>query len=141
MNGESTNQNHLIDDVVKRLEDILQRRDADTNWPNWSGKTYQELRNGLAFLRVANIYAHRINGLLSEEDTEETFLSLLKKKLKDIGAIAQCAYVHYGVDYKEKYAGVCLNNLDEEEFDAAVQGQGPSCVLIVPESSQSESAE
>jgi wyosine [tRNA(Phe)-imidazoG37] synthetase (radical SAM superfamily) len=81
--------NQLINSVADRLANVIKRRgipsmyDENVVYPtNWSEETYRELANGLTILRIAHVYANRIDYLLSEDDGEETFLQRLKEDLQ-----------------------------------------------------------
>ena len=51
---------------------------------NFSEATIQEFRNGIDLLKRAQVYAHRIDWLLSCDDGEETFHVRLKKDLSKL---------------------------------------------------------
>ena len=48
---------------------------------NYSDSVIEEFKNGLEILRKAQIYAQRIDWLVSGDDNEESFLERLKKDL------------------------------------------------------------
>ena len=50
-----------------------------------SEKTISEMQTGLRFLRLAYIYAQRIDWFMSGDDGEETFHKRLKADLKEQG--------------------------------------------------------
>lgn len=123
--------------MVEQLADVIDRRGLPSDYYangtcplGLSEETYREMRNGLAILRAAAIYAHRIDYLLSGDDGEETFLKRLKEELANMRAISTCAHAQWMVEDANQYVDICLNHLTEEEFDAAARS-GPSHILIV----------
>lgn len=52
----------------------------DYNYPE---EVVNELKKGVDMIRKAQIYAHRIDWLLSDDDGEDTFLRKLKEELKE----------------------------------------------------------
>jgi hypothetical protein len=57
---------------------------------NFTNKSRKKMLKGLLALRKASIYAHRIDWLLSGDDSEDTFLKRLKEELE------------YEEDFKQK---------------------------------------
>lgn len=56
----------------------------DLIYPTYSGKTIEEFQNAIKYLRIAHIYAQRIDWFLSADDGEETFHERLTKELKEL---------------------------------------------------------
>lgn len=84
---------YKIDMIAESLESIINRNnsnledgyDEDGNWNyGLSEETIDEFKKGLATLRKAFVYAHRIDWLLSGDDGEETFHERLKKDLEEL---------------------------------------------------------
>jgi len=50
----------------------------------YSLETIQEFKNAIKALRVASVYAQRVDWLLSGDDGEKTFHSRLKADLKEL---------------------------------------------------------
>lgn len=84
-----------IDDVAERLENeiennlVMPEYFSEEQWEKrgrkrYSEEVYSELVKGLKILRTAALYAHRIDYLLSGDDSEESFLRRLKKGLDDV---------------------------------------------------------
>jgi hypothetical protein len=48
---------------------------------NYSDETIEEFKKGLHYLKLAHIYAQRIDWLLSGDDSEESFFKRLKEEL------------------------------------------------------------
>lgn len=53
-------------------------------YKNYSDETKQELKNALEILRKAEVYAHRIDWLLSGDDGEKSFHKNLKEDLDNL---------------------------------------------------------
>ena len=76
-----------IADEVEQL--ILSNEDTELNeWGEPSGRHYdeaviQEFKKGLAHIRIAAIYAQRIDWLVSGDDGPESFLERLRQELTD----------------------------------------------------------
>jgi hypothetical protein len=52
------------------------------SYPNYTEETIKEFRNAIDILRRAEIYAQRVDYLISGDDGEESFHSRLKEELK-----------------------------------------------------------
>jgi hypothetical protein len=53
-------------------------------WRHFSDATIEEFKRGLALLKVAQIYAQRIDYLVSGDDGEESFHARLKAELGEL---------------------------------------------------------
>lgn len=62
------------------LESKLRRRKGDA----FTGDTAQAFRDAIALLRVAEVYARRIDWFLSGDDTEEGFHARLREELERV---------------------------------------------------------
>lgn len=60
--------------------------DEDWDGQKYSDETIAEFKKGVEYLRKAEIYANRIDWLLSCDDGEDTFHERLKKELAKVGA-------------------------------------------------------
>ena len=69
---------YKIQDIVTEVEELV-----ENNWREFTPDTIASFRTSLFFLRTAAIYAQRIDWLVSGDDSEETFRSLLAKELED----------------------------------------------------------
>ena len=49
-----------------------------------SPEAFEKFKEAVKFLRIAHIYAHRIDWLISGDDGEESFLEQLDEELKEI---------------------------------------------------------
>lgn len=106
--GHFDYQQYRMTDIFESIESLLKKNGQpktkeelkDESWrgPEWY-KTYpedlnhykypdevvQKFKEGIFFLKKAQIYAQRIDWLISGDDGEETFLSRLKKELGELG--------------------------------------------------------
>lgn len=53
-------------------------------FPDYSEETIKEFRKGVAILKKAQVYANRIDWLMSGDDGEDNFHKRLKEKLKEL---------------------------------------------------------
>jgi tRNA U54 and U55 pseudouridine synthase Pus10 len=65
-----------INDIADSIEDLIK-----VNLDNFSNETIEEFKLGLKYLKLAKIYAHRIDYLVSGDDSEETFKQRLKEEI------------------------------------------------------------
>jgi hypothetical protein len=82
---------YRIQDIANEVERMIHANDSQEldEWGNRKGygfcpDTMKEFRNGLHYLRVAQIYAQRIDWLVSGDDGEDTFHQRLAKDLAKI---------------------------------------------------------
>jgi hypothetical protein len=92
MSGGYFNYNqYLILDIIEKIEKIVYQND-DTSLNEWSNprgrgytqETIKEFQNGINLLRKAQIYAQRIDWLLSCDDCEEGFHKCLARDLEEL---------------------------------------------------------
>ena len=79
---------YKIDYIADEVEQLIRTNDDTTlnEWGDTMGKNYPanviaKFKRGLAHLRLAAIYAQRIDWLVSGDDGEETFLERLQEDL------------------------------------------------------------
>lgn len=81
------NQYH-IDDIVYSIERIIENNnkpsDEDEYYHNFNDNTIEKFKLGLHYLKIAKIYAHRIDWLVSGDDGEESFMSRLEEDLRNL---------------------------------------------------------
>jgi len=88
------NQRRILD-IVESIEEELARQgttvnesysgyDSNYTYPTYSEEVQKEIRKGIEYLKIAYVYAQRIDWFLSGDDGEETFLSRLKEDLEKI---------------------------------------------------------
>jgi hypothetical protein len=82
---------HRIGYIADEVEElILKNRDESLDdWGDpvgnfYSDETIAEFQRGLHYLRVAQIYAQRIDWLMSGDDGEESFHRRLKEELDEL---------------------------------------------------------
>lgn len=66
----------------KDIEWIKEHKRTLPNKYHFSDKTIAEMKKGLSIIEKAAIYSHRIDYLLSGDDTEESFIKRLNKELE-----------------------------------------------------------
>ena len=67
-----------------RDPDWYRRYPEELNHYKYSDEVVERFKEGVEILRKAQIYAHRIDYLLSSDDGEESFLKRLKEELKKL---------------------------------------------------------
>jgi|APGre2960657404_1045060.scaffolds.fasta_scaffold364218_2 hypothetical protein len=85
---------HRIRDIADSVEDIIRKngKKKDYKVSSWENEYYYEyppeviekFKEGLDILRKAEIYAQRIDWLVSGDDGDETFLERLKEDLENL---------------------------------------------------------
>jgi len=73
-------------DAPWRGSDWYERYPEDLNHYKYPDEVIEEFKRAVYFLRKAQIYAHRVDWLLSSDDGEETFLERLDEELKKLDA-------------------------------------------------------
>lgn len=84
----------IADEVEQLILTNGQKREYRESWENeyhdeYSPKVIEKFKEGLLLLRKAQIYAQRIDWLVSGDDGEESFFSRLKKELDDLNKIEE----------------------------------------------------
>ena len=69
---------------IGAIADEIQSVIDENNIAEYSAKTIAEFKDAVIFLRRAEIYAQRIDWLLSGDDGEETFHERLKEDLSKL---------------------------------------------------------
>lgn len=69
----------IVNNTDDRTDDY-----GDTRGRFYSAETIAEFRKGLAYLKLAEIYAQRIDWLVSGDDGEESFHDRLQDELSDL---------------------------------------------------------
>ena len=83
-NGRSKTKEELKDESWKG-PDWYERYPEDLNHYKYPNEVIEEFKNAVKYLRIAEVYAQRIDWLLSGDDGEESFISRLKGDLEKIG--------------------------------------------------------
>jgi hypothetical protein len=85
---------YIADDIQREIDDsgraLTEQEIKDYYWDDKSTHYYEypeevisEFKKGVEYLRLAAIYAQRIDWLLSGDDGEESFLERLKEELNE----------------------------------------------------------
>jgi hypothetical protein len=89
--GHFDYQNYAIERIADDIQNIIDNNDdlSPGEWGGTIGRQYpsaviKELKNAVKALRIAAIYAHRVDYLLSGDDGESSFLNRLKEELKEV---------------------------------------------------------
>lgn len=69
-----------LEEIIKREEDPSSEYHLDFKYP----QTMQEFKKGLEILRMAYVYAQRIDWLISADDGEDTFHRRLQEELNKL---------------------------------------------------------
>lgn len=65
-------------------DEYYQKYPEEKFYPTYSEEIQDKMKEGIRFLKIAQIYAHRIDWFLSGDDGEESFLKRLDDDLKEI---------------------------------------------------------
>jgi len=92
MSGGAFNYGQFrISDIVDVIEDEIYHNESieEDEWGSRRGKhfneeTIAEFKKGVELLKMAQIYAHRIDWLISADDGENTFHERLKEDLETL---------------------------------------------------------
>lgn len=94
MSGGHFNYNqHFINDIADEIEELIEKNKvkpeywSEITWEQSNHQVYQmdiikEFKKAVKILRKAYVYAHRIDWLLSGDDSEDYFLQRLREELK-----------------------------------------------------------
>lgn len=63
-------------------DDWYEKYPEDKFYPTYSKEIQEEFKKGIEYLKLAYIYAHRIDWFLSGDDGDETFYEKLKEELR-----------------------------------------------------------
>lgn len=74
---------HRITDIIESVEEII-KNNKTNEYYNYKYQTINEFKSGLEFLKIAQIYAQRIDWLVSGDDGEESFHRRLREDLEKI---------------------------------------------------------
>jgi hypothetical protein len=67
-----------------RGEDWYEKYPEDLNYHKYSDEVIEKFKEAVKALRAAQIYAHRVDWLLSSDDGEECFLRRLNEELTEL---------------------------------------------------------
>lgn len=79
--GHFDYQQYKMGEIAESIEDLIERS-PDEDWMKYSSKTLETFKNAVFFLRISEIYAQRIDWLVSGDDGEDTFHKRLAEDFK-----------------------------------------------------------
>ncbi len=86
--GAFQHQQYRLGDIADEIEEAIYRNEnpEEGSWSSYelNGDTINEFKSAIKALRVAQVYAQRIDWLLSGDDGEETFHKRLKADLEKL---------------------------------------------------------
>jgi len=85
---------YRIEDIIERIQEEIENNKIKPDWisdeeweemnkQNYSSKTINEFKYGIKLLSKAQIYAQRIDWLISGDDSEDSFHERLKEDLEE----------------------------------------------------------
>lgn len=91
MSGGRFNYNqYSILDIAEDIEREIQKSGRKKKYPQdlyyhkYPDEVIEKFKEGVKAIKIAYVYAHRIDWLLSGDDGEESFLERLEQELKQI---------------------------------------------------------
>jgi hypothetical protein len=85
--GHFDYKQHYIQDIIDEIEDLIKNNNVEDEWGysnDYSDEIIEKFKVGLKILKQAEIYAQRIDWLVSGDDGEETFIERLNDDLGKI---------------------------------------------------------
>lgn len=99
--GHFDYKQHFIEDIADSIQEEIDKnnepwfpKDTPYSWEQrinsefigtrYSDETIKEFKNAVKYLRIAHVYAQRVDWLLSGDDSEEYFHKRLKKELDEL---------------------------------------------------------
>lgn len=82
-----------VEELIRSNNDTTKNEWGDRKGRGYSAETIAEFKKGLYALRVAQIYAQRIDWLVSCDDSEDNFYDRLKSDLSE--AAQALRWLHY----------------------------------------------
>jgi len=89
--GHFDYKQHHIDDIICEMENVVKNNNKENDSLDYFGEydvdyklspeVIAEINKGIVFLKLANIYTHRIDYLLSDDDSEESFFKRIEEDL------------------------------------------------------------
>lgn len=87
--GHFNYDQYRIRQIAEEVEDLINKNDSqeldDFGYPigrNYSPEVIEKFKQGYHHLRMAEIYAHRIDWLVSGDDGEKSFLKRLSEDME-----------------------------------------------------------
>lgn len=89
--GRFNYDQYRIGDIACTIQEFINSNDDETTneWGDTIGRGYpaeviERFREAVTYLRLAELYAHRIDWLLSGDDAEDSFLRRLDDELQGL---------------------------------------------------------
>ena len=89
--GHFDYKQHHIDDIICEMQNIIKNNNKENDSLDYFGEydvnyklspeVIAEIKKSIVFLKLANIYTHRIDYLLSGDDGEESFFKRIEEDL------------------------------------------------------------
>lgn len=89
--GHFDYKQHHIDDIICEMQNIIKNNNKENDSLDYFGEydvnyklspeVIAEINKAIVFLKLANIYTHRIDYLLSGDDSEESFFKRIEEDL------------------------------------------------------------
>ena len=89
--GHFDYKQHHIDDIICEMETVIKNNNKENDSLEYFGEYDQnhnlspevivEINKAIVFLKLGNIYTHRIDYLLSGDDSEESFFKRIEEDL------------------------------------------------------------
>lgn len=80
-----------LQDMAEQIDEVIEQNDSterdEWDWEigrHYSPEVVEKLSEASKQLRIARIYAHRVDYLLSGDDGEESFLRRLEEELNEV---------------------------------------------------------
>lgn len=71
---------HRLQDMIDKIQHIINENDT-TEWYHYSEETIDEFKNAIDVMKIAYVYAQRIDWLVSADDSEKAFHARLAEEL------------------------------------------------------------
>jgi len=138
--GQFDYNQYKIDEIAEQVMSFI--TDNYSEEPNewgyarghrYSPETIGEFKRGLYFLKMAFIYAHRIDWLVSADDSEESFHNRLKEQTEDLNK--KVPYKLIEPENKEpNYYGLTQDHtwlsISKEDYDRTPEENRMACYEV-----------
>lgn len=85
--GYFNSNNYMLGEIADDIDELIAENNQADEWgymSDYNKATIDAFRKASAMLREASIYVHRIDYLVSNDDSEESFHARLKADLKEL---------------------------------------------------------
>lgn len=79
---------YRMQDIIDTIQSVIENNDKEDDYGSMYGfskETLDKFKTGIKYLKLAQIYAQRIDWLISGDDGEESFHKRLKDNLEKAG--------------------------------------------------------